>query len=177
MGILICGLNGAGKSTVGKALADRMGYEFIDSEDLYFPKADLKYMYSDSRSKEEAVHILEEKIKENHNFVFAAVKGDYGENLIRALDFIVLIDVPKEIRSQRVRDRSFQKFGERISQGGDLFEKEQNWFNVVDSRPEDYVLLWLETVECPVMRVDGTMPVEENVNYLLSVFANRPCYL
>ena len=174
MGILICGLNGAGKSTVGRTLAARMGYEFIDSEDLYFSKAHLNNDYSDPRSKEEAVHILEEKIKKNHQFVFAAVKGDYGESLIHALDFIVLIDVPKEIRNQRVRNRSFQKFGERIFPGGDLFEKEQNWFNVVDSRPEDYVLLWLETIKCPVIRIDGTLPVEENLNDLLSIFANRP---
>lgn len=173
MGILICGLNGAGKSTVGRTLAARMGYEFIDSEDLYFSKQDSKYEYSNPRSKEEAVHILEEKIKDNHNFVFAAVKGDYGENLIHTLDFVVLIDVPKEIRKRRVRDRSFQKFGERISQGGDLFYKEQNWFNIVDNRPEDYVQLWLETIKCPVIRVDGTLPVEENVNHLLSIFANK----
>ena len=116
---------------------------------------------------------MEEKIKNNYNFVFAAVKGDYGENLIHALDFVVLIDVSKKIRNQRVRDRSFQKFGERISPGGDLFNKEQNWFSIVDSRPEDYVLLWLETIKCPVIRVDGTLPVEENVNFLLSIFANK----
>lgn len=113
-----------------------MGYEFIDNEDLYFSKLDSKYEYSNPRSKEEAVRILEEKIKNNYNFVFAAVKGDYGENLIHALDFVVLIDVPKKIRNHRVRDRSFQKFGERISPGGDLFNKEQNWFSIVDSRPE-----------------------------------------
>ena len=40
MGILICGLNGTGKSTLGRMLADRMGYEFIDNEDLFFPKTD-----------------------------------------------------------------------------------------------------------------------------------------
>ena len=172
MGILICGLNGAGKSTVGRILAARMGYDFIDNEDLYFPKTDSKYEYSDPRSKEEAVHILEERIKENHNFVFAAVKGDYGENLIHELDFVVLIDVPKEIRSQRVRDRSFHKFGERILQGGDLFNREQNWFSVADSRPEDYVLRWLESVKCPVIRIDGTLPAEENVNYILYEIRN-----
>ena len=35
-GIIICGLNGAGKSTFGKALAEKLGCYFIDSEDLYF---------------------------------------------------------------------------------------------------------------------------------------------
>ena len=50
MGILICGLNGTGKSSLGRILADRMGYEFIDNEDLFFPKTDPSYTFSDPRS-------------------------------------------------------------------------------------------------------------------------------
>ena len=34
MGILICGLNGVGKSTLGKALAEKLNYHFIDIENL-----------------------------------------------------------------------------------------------------------------------------------------------
>ena len=171
MGILICGLNGAGKSTLGRALASRMGYEFIDSEDLYFPKEDPAYEYSAPRSKEEVVRILESRIRENRQFVFAAVKGDYGDKLISALDAAVLVDVPREIRIRRVKDRSFRKFGGRISPGGDLYEKEHRWFALVESRPDDDVTRWLETVKCPVIRVDGTLPVEENVSCLMSVLA------
>ena len=42
IGIQICGLNGCGKSTLGKALAERIGFYFIDNEFLYFsrPNAD-----------------------------------------------------------------------------------------------------------------------------------------
>ena len=39
--ILVCGLNGAGKSTLGKALAEALHYQFIDIEDIYFPKDNL----------------------------------------------------------------------------------------------------------------------------------------
>ncbi len=171
MGILICGLNGSGKSTLGKALANRMGYEFIDNEDLYFPKRDSAYDYSDPRSKEEVIRSLESKIKDNTRFVFAAVKGDYGDRLLSALDHIILVETPKVIRNQRVRERSYQKFGNKIFPGGELYEKEQKWFTLVDSRPDDYVLAWLETVICPVTRVDGTWPVEDNIQYLMSVFS------
>lgn len=38
-GILICGLNGCGKSTIGKARATKIGFHFIDNEDLFFPEA------------------------------------------------------------------------------------------------------------------------------------------
>ena len=169
MGILICGLNGAGKSTLGRALADRLGYVFIDNEDLYFPKTDPAYAFSGSRTKEEVVRLLEEKISRSSRFIFAAVKGDYGDNLISALDHIVLIDVPKETRSRRVRDRSFSRYGKRILPGGDLYDRETAWFSLTDSRPDDYVTAWLDTVSCPVIRIDGTRPVEENIAYLVSI--------
>ena len=43
--IIVCGLNGAGKSTLGKALAEKLNYQFIDIEDIYFPKDNPEYMY------------------------------------------------------------------------------------------------------------------------------------
>lgn len=168
MGILVCGLNGAGKSTLGKMLADRMGYAFIDHEDLCFPKTDPSYLFSSPRSEEEVIRLLEEQISENDRFVFAAVRGRFGGKLTAALDHIVLIEVPKPVRAQRVRDRSFQKFGDRILPGGDLYEQESKWFSLTDGRLETYVTDWLETVDCPVIRIDGTLPVRENVDYLVS---------
>ena len=48
IGIIVCGLNGVGKSTLGKALAEKLNFYFIDNEDLYFPK-------TDSRSEERRV--------------------------------------------------------------------------------------------------------------------------
>lgn len=170
MGILICGLNGAGKSTLGRMLAERMGYEFIDSEGLYFPKTDPSYRFSDPRSKEEVIRLLEERISENNRFIFAAVRGNYGGKLIASLDHIVFIETPKQIRSQRVRDRSYRKFGDRILPGGDLYDRENNWFSLTDCRTDAYVTDWLETIDCPVTRIDGTLPVEENVAYLVSLF-------
>ena len=173
MGILICGLNGTGKSTLGRLLADRMEYEFIDNEDLFFPKADPSYMFSNPRSKEEVIRLLEERINDNNQFIFAAVKGDYGDKLIASLDYVVLIEVPKQIRSQRVRDRSYQKFGDRILPGGDLHDKESKWFSMTDNRPDTYVTDWLKTVNCPVIRIDGTLPAEKNLDYIVSVLSNE----
>ena len=173
MGILICGLNGAGKSTLGRILADRIGYEFIDNEDLYFRKTDLSYDFAAPRGKEEVIRLLEEKITANNRFIFAAVKGHYGDRLIASLDHIVLMEVPKQIRSRRIRDRSYRKFGNRILPGGDLYDQESEWFSLTESRPETYVTDWLETVDCPVIRIDGTLPVEENVDYLESVLSKE----
>ena len=169
MGILICGHNGTGKSTLGKELALALGYQFIDNEDLFFPKTDESYMFSSPRNKKEVITSLEEMIEKNDHFIFAAVKGDYGDKLIKAIDHVILIEVPKNIRYKRVRERSYQKFGERIKEDGDLFEKESKWFSIVESRPENYVTSWLGNISCPIIRIDGTLPIAQNIDFLLPI--------
>lgn len=49
---------------------------------------------------------------------------------------IVFIDVPRDIRLQRVKDRSYQKFGNRMLPSGDLYEQEKRFFDLVESRTE-----------------------------------------
>lgn len=169
MGILICGLNGVGKSTIGRLLAERLSYRFIDDEDLFFPKDDSLYVYDRLRSKEEAIRLLNDMISEDRNFVFCAVRGDHGKELIAALDHIIYIEVPQDERNRRVFNRSYDKFGDRMLDGGDLYERENAFITMAQSRTNDYVEKWLETVNIPIIRIDGTRPVIENVDYLASV--------
>lgn len=165
-GIIVCGLNGSGKSTLGAALAEKLGFHFIDLENLYFPKTDPNDPYASPRSEEEVGKLLADEIKAHQNFVFAAVRGNYGEDFRFFYQLVVLIDVPKEIRMQRIRNRSFQKFGSRMLPGGDLYEREEAFFKMVESRQENYAENWLESVDCPVSRIDGTRSIEENVTFI-----------
>lgn len=172
MGIIVCGLNGSGKSTLGKALAEKLDFHFIDNEDLYFPKANPNYVYSSPRTREEVENLLFSEIKAHENFVFASVKGDYGEHIYPFFQYAVLIDVSKDIRIQRVRNRSFQKFGNRMLMGGDLYEQEEKFFELVKSRPENTVEEWIQSLKCPIIRIDGTKSIEENVDFIIEQLQN-----
>ncbi len=165
-GIIICGLNGSGKSTLGKALAEKLDFYFIDNEDLYFPKTDPNYIYASPRDRKEVEKLLFHELNTHENFVFASVKGDYGKNIYPFFRYAVLIDVSKDIRAQRVRNRSFQKFGNRMLTGGDLYEQEERFFDFVKSRPENTVEEWIQSLKCPIIRVDGTKPIKENVDFI-----------
>ena len=169
MGILICGLNGSGKSTIGRKLAERLSYRFIDIEDLYFPKSDLSYNYDYSRKEDEVIKILEEETSEDRRFVLTSVIGDFGNRFLSTLDVIVYIEASKEERLRRVFSRSYEKYGERMLPGGDLYEKENSFLSLASRRSDDYVNNWLATIICPVIRIDGMQPVDENIEYLLSV--------
>ena len=130
---IICGLNGAGKSTFGKALAERLGYRFVDVEDLYFSKTDPDYLYASPRTEEE----------------------------------VGKLNVPKNIRMQRVKNRSFEKFGERALPGGDLYEKEQSFYELIQSRRETLVSEWVEAAKIPFIHLNGEKAINENIDLLL----------
>ena len=167
IGIQICGLNGCGKSTLGKALAEKLDFHFIDNENLYFAREHANEPYANPRSEEEVERLLINEVIEHPNFIFSAVRGNYGKEIIPMYNYVVVIEAPKEVRSQRVRNRSFQKFGKRMLIDGDLYEREEAFFRMAESRKDDYVENWLKMVKCPIIRIDGTKKIEENVQIIV----------
>lgn len=176
MGIIICGLNGAGKSTLGKTLAEKLHFHFIDIENLYFPKTNPDYIYASPRTREDVEERLLYEIRTHENFILASVKGDYGEDIYSFFQSAILLDVPKDIRLQRVKERSFQKFGNRMLSGGDLFEQEEKFFRFVESRNENTVEEWIKSLKCPVIRMDGTKPIDENANFIIELIQNKDSF-
>ncbi len=165
MKIIVCGLNGAGKSTLGKILAKELGIYFFDNEDLYFPKTNSDYIYDNPRSRDEVNILFDEEERKHDSYVFAAVKGDYGIEK-HDYDYVILIDVPKKIRLKRINQRSYEKFGNRVMPGGDLYENERKFVDMVSKRSKNYVDDWLETLDCPIIKINGTKRIEENIVYI-----------
>jgi len=148
--ILLCGLNGAGKSTLGRKLAEVSGWKFADAEDYYFPHPG---DYTFSRTKEEVTALLLRDLERHGSFIFASVRGDFGEAVVSRFTHAVLVAAPRGLRLERVRARS---------------KKEDPAFvDMVSRRPESLVEDWLTTLALPVIRVDGTRPPEENAAYIL----------
>ena len=154
--IILCGGNGAGKSTLGRRLAERLGWPFFDIETYYFPAAGADDPYEAPRTREEAAGLLLADLRSHPRCLLAAVKGAYGAEAEGLLTCAVLLDVPKEARLERVRQRSYQKFGDRMLPGGGLYEQEERFFRMVEGRSQGDVEAWLERTGLPVLRLDGT---------------------
>ena len=160
MKIILCGLNGAGKSTVGKALAQRLGFPFRDIEDYYFPDGSGDYKYRSGRTRGEVSALLLRDLRELENVVLASVKGDYGGEVEKQFTHAAYLEVPQETRLARVRERAYEQFGERISPGGDLYESEERFFRMVRDRTDAHVKDWLNRLSIRVVTVDGTLSAE-----------------
>lgn len=139
---------------------------------MYFPKTNPNYIYASSRIRKEVGKLLLHEIKTHKNFIFASVKGEYGEDIYSLIQYALLLDVPKNIRLQWVKKRSFQEFGNRMLSGGDLFEQEEKFFRFVESRNENTVEEWVKSLKCPVIRIDGTKPIDENTDLIIEYIQN-----
>ena len=161
--IIVCGGNGAGKSTLGKALGAALGIPFMDIEDYYFDKDNTEYDYTAARTRDEVTKLLLNDMKRCCDCVLSSVKGNYGPDVEELFTHAVFINVPKDVRLQRVRERSYRKFGNRMLPDGDLYEKEEKFFAMVERRSDDGVAEWLNRLDIPTIKVDGTQMIEKSV--------------
>ena len=159
--ILICGLNGSGKTTLGRELSKVLGYCFLNDEDYYFLESDMTF--TKSRSDEEARRFVLSYLQKNKNCVIVSSRGDLGVEINSMYDFVVYLSVPLETRLERIKKRDFDKYGERVLAGGDMYEQQKKFYEFVATRTTAKVEKWLETLSCQVIKLDGTKEIADNV--------------
>jgi shikimate kinase len=167
-GIVVFGANGSGKSTLGRELAHILQYRYMDIEDYYFVKSEIPY--SVARSREECLSLMLDDIEKHHSFVISTVIGDFGEEIKAMYECAVFMSAPLEIRLERIKQRSYKQHGERVCDGGDMFDQEKRFYDFVASRSLSEVEDWAKTLLCPIIRVDGTKPVHENAQWIASQY-------
>ena len=173
--IVISGAPGAGKTTLAKELAILLEYKHIDLDDFYHRK-DAKIPFSERTPPEEVRERVMNEISIHPNFVMSGTIGNIlGDLLNPMFDLAVLLLVPTDIRLERVRARESAWFGERILQGGDMYENHLEHIKKVEffdtDEPPSVCLkrleLWASALSCPVLRLDGTKPTTENAAWLV----------
>lgn len=159
-GIAIVGANGSGKTTLGKKLSELLGYRHMDVEDYYFKESSVPY--ANPRTRGEVQELLLADINKHRRFILSSVNCDFGTTINSLFDCIVYITAPLDIRMGRIKNRAFEKFGPRVLDGGDMYEQEQKFFNYVASRTMDKTDAWIQTMNCPIIYVDGLKPILHN---------------
>lgn len=170
-GIAIVGGNGSGKTTLGKALAGHLGWKAMDVEDYYFKPSSIPY--AAPRTKEEVMRLLLADMKAHKPFVFSSVNCDYGPEINSLYDCVIYLQVSKEIRLARVKQRAVDMFGNRVLDRGDMYAQEQQFFQFVASRTLDKTDAWVSTLTCPVIYLDGSLPISVNTDAVIRFLHNH----
>ena len=161
-GIIITGLNGCGKSTVCKLLAKKLNYYSMDAEDYYFIDSDIPY--SKFHTYEQTKKLMLNDIEKYNNFVLATVNCNLGKEISSMCKLAVVLKAPLYIRMERIKKREYEKFRDRVLQGGDLYESQQKFYNKVSKRGDEHIIKQMKFITYPVLAIDATLPIYDIVN-------------
>lgn len=167
-GIIICGLNGCGKTTTGRLVAERLCFKRMDVEDYYF--LDSEVPFSVSRTKDEVRELMWADIQLHKSYVLSSVGCDWGEKIENTYALAVFLTAPKETRMARIDHREIVRFGDRVLEGGDMYEQQKRFRQFVSGRSEEPYREQIKKLPCPVLELDSTQPLEEIVEKICNYY-------
>lgn len=165
--IHIVGASGAGTTKLGQALEHKYGYTWLDTDGYFWEQTDPPF--ARSLPHEERVKRLSAAIEEHPNCVISGSLCGWGDAFIPLFDLVVFVDTPTDIRIERLEKREFERFGDRICKGGDMYKNHTDfieWAKIYDTAGTDQRSRalheeWFKRLPCPLLRVDGTKSVDE----------------
>jgi gluconokinase len=143
--VVVMGVSGSGKTTIGRLLAERMGWVFADADDYFSPSA---------KQKMAAGHPLTALLRrwdeEGINGVLAcsALKAKYHETLEAGIPpthiQFIFLDGPKELIAKRLALRKHEYMNPMLldSQLATL-ERPTDAFRIVNDRPPEEIVEYL----------------------------------
>jgi adenylate kinase family enzyme len=154
--IHITGASGCGVTTLGHAVADALGVAHHDVDDYFWCPTDPPYLQN--RPVPERLRLMREMFVPLQSWVLSGSVGSWGNELVERFGLVVFLRVPTEIRLARLRDREARR--------GILDEDFIEWASHYDDGTREGRSLprheaWLKSLQCPVLRLDGTRPVAE----------------
>jgi adenylate kinase family enzyme len=171
----ITGGSGCGVTTLGRALAERLGAAHIDTDDYHWIATDPPYR--EKRPIPERLRLIAADQARAGRWVMSGTLDDWAAPVAGGLELIVFLEVPAEIRLERLRAREWARFGEALLPGGAMHETNREfveWAAQYDegrlpgrSRPRHEA--WLARAAVPVLRLDGRLSVDELVDRVCRV--------
>ncbi|MEN6315339.1 MAG: NUDIX domain-containing protein [Clostridiaceae bacterium] len=171
-GIILLGANGSGKSTLGRELARVLNFAHFDVEDYWFYQTDIPY--TAIRPQEERNKILLSDMKNHGSFVVSGDISDWSDEFLTMFDLAVFFSAPTEIRMMRIENREYKRWGNRVCEGGDMYESQKKFRVFAATR--DVGLLEQSALEypCPIVYYDSTKDYHTTAANIAKRFYTKP---
>ena len=166
--IHIYGASGSGTSTLGKKISDELGFAFMDTDDYFWLPTNP--MFTTKREKSERLRMMKEDINNAENVVVSGSLSGWGDELIPLFTLAIRIVIDPNVRTERLHQREFQRFGSRIEPGGDMYDNHIEfieWAKQYDTgdvnmRSKACHDEWQKLLLCPQIVIDGAGSLDDN---------------
>lgn len=180
--IHIFGASGAGTSTLGRALAADMGLNHMDTDDYFWLPTDPKF--TTKRLVSERLSLMQADIDAaDKGVVISGSLTGWGDVLIPQFTHVIRVVTATETRIERLRKREYAHFGERIREGGDMYQNHLEFLDWAAQYDTGDVTMrskachdaWEKLLPCPITTVDGAAELDALVRCVkLGVLGIRP---
>ncbi|WP_414575015.1 gluconokinase [Anabaena sp. CCY 9402-a] len=155
--VLIMGVAGSGKTTIGKLLAESLGWEFQDADDFHSPENIEKMRLGIPLDDADRIPWLQDIrnaiaqwLQENRNVVLAcsALKASYRQFLVGDRDDIkvVYLKGSDEIIQKRLQERQSHFMSEKLLNSQfNTIEEPNNAIYIDISQPPEEIVNFLKT--------------------------------
>lgn len=172
--INIFGSSGSGTTSLAKRIANEQNMTHIDVDDLMWKKTDPPF--TERRHNETIKTLIKAQLKDNHHAVISGSLVNIYDELKKDISIFIYMNLDIETRIKRINQRELKRFGGRILEGGDLYEKHQaflQWVSDYEHNPETIRsrrqhTSWLNDVQAPVLRITDELSYEELIKIVKS---------
>jgi len=170
----VTGASGAGVTTLGRALASRLGRPHFDIDDFYWLPTNPPY--DRERDHADRLRLVHELFFDRPDWIVSGSLDGWGDALIASLDLVVFLSVAKEVRLARLKARETAHFGaDAVAPGGYRHRECEEFIewashyddNTREGRNRKRQEAWLALLPCPVLRLDGAMPIDSLVDRVM----------
>ena len=175
----ITGASGSGVSTLGAALARRLGCAHLDTDEFYWLPTDPPYVRS--RPIPDRLALLAAAMDAAApGWVLSGSLDGWGDPLIPRFERVVFVETPTELRLARLAVRERRRFGAAIDPGGPLHAHHLDFMayaaaydtgvftGTLTGRHRARHEAWLAALPCPFLRLDGAQPTEALIDVALA---------
>jgi adenylate kinase family enzyme len=167
--IHILGAPGSGTSTLGAALAARLGVSHTDADSVYWLPTDPPF--TTPRSPEAREALLQHMLPADGDWVFSGAATQCLTTREPSLDLVVFLRLDPAIRMARLLQRETSRWGPRILPGGDMaaihaaFIARASAYDTAGSSRYSLTTheAWLADQTNPILRLGSRMPVTDLV--------------
>lgn len=171
--IHIFGASGSGTSSLAKAICDKTGFYLMEVDNYFWMPTDPPF--TNRRSSIESAELMQKDIDNFKNVVIAGSATGWGDFLIPQTSLAIRLVVPRDIRIDRIKRREFERFGDRIYPGGDMYNQHQAFLEWTSKYDEGGLEIrskaqhdeWQRKLACDLLILDGTKAINELLDEVL----------
>ncbi|MEG1254809.1 AAA family ATPase [Clostridium sp.] len=177
-GIIIFGSSGSGKTTLGKLVAEKLDFSYFDIDD-YIWRKDTDKPFTVMYTRNEKINRLMTDLLKVTHFVMAGSMDSFNAPFVPLFDLAIHITASIDIRIARINRREYEVYGERIMEGGDMYEGHCRFLDNsarydTDGSPcMSMHAQWAKALPCKALQLNGDEDLNKSVKIIVHEYLKQ----